>query len=65
MIYDISATGNLTIIFNKPIIIPPIKVLNYTNTITPARLLESKNDTFYYDIKDVIDLTVESSFYDK
>lgn len=55
----------MTLIFNKPIILPPIKVENLTSTTFPARLLEASNDKFYYDIKDVIDLSVESSFYEK
>lgn len=31
-VYDFSTTGNLTLFFNKPIILPPIEVYNLTDT---------------------------------
>ena len=69
----LSATGNLTISFNKPIIIPPILVdtVTVTNTTRLLTDVESEADEdddsqeYYYHIKDVIELSVESSFYEE
>ena len=47
-IYDFTSTGNLTIDFNKPIILPPLMVLNETEIEQRRRKLgdaESKNET--------------------
>ena len=64
-VYDISATGNLTIVFNKPILIPFITMTSGPN----ARRLEDEdatieiNSPYYYKIEDLIELKIESDFY--
>jgi len=45
-VYGITATGNLTIVFNKPIIVPPIRV----DTNVTRLLQDSTDGTFQYDI---------------
>ena len=62
-IYEISQTGNLTIQFNKPIILPKIRTTS-EKIDTPNRLLLSEQvDEFFYDIDDIVELKVESDFY--
>lgn len=39
-IFDLSQTGNLTIIFSRPIILPPIKI----EEIDQGRMLQSEGD---------------------
>ena len=65
---SLSPTGNLTIAFNKPLILPPIRVDYFTqvtnSSATEARLLQEEEVRAYqYDIKDVVDLKIESSFH--
>lgn len=74
---DVSATGNLTVRFSKPIIVPPIltkdQKLEQTNQTAvdsseAQRQLESledggKDDEFYYEIEDIIGLRVQSDFF--
>ena len=67
--------GNLTITFNKPIILPPIRVDNMTvaeaaGDVTAANttsrlLLDKETLQFEYDISEVLAIYVESSFYDE
>lgn len=50
LVKSISQTGNLTIEFNKPVILPPIRVDNLTvevNVTEASRALESKNQYQY------------------
>lgn len=64
---QISATGKLTIGFNKPIFIPPILVETLEGNSTSRRLndtADAASQQFYYDINSVLELEVESSFYE-
>ena len=87
-VYDLSAAGNLTITFSRPIIVPPIRVHQTADlkadaseqsqqTIPTDRKLEERGnvseeydstgaayDDFSFEIDEVVDLKVESSFYD-
>ena len=62
-IYDFTPTGNLTITFNKPIILPPIEMISDQN----RRLEENSTENAFqrYQIKDVLQLSVESSYHDQ
>lgn len=67
MIYEISPTGNLTIVFNKPIVVPNIRT---TSEFVPTRRLlqdelpkKESQAGYEYDIKQVVDLKIESDFY--
>ena len=66
-VQSLSPTGNLTIAFNKPLILPPIRVDDYSqvtnSSATEARLLQEEVSSYKYDIKDVVDLKIESSFH--
>ena len=55
-VYDFTPTGNLTIFFNKPIILPPMEIHN----VTQRKLGESH----LLKIEDVISIEVDSSFYE-
>ena len=62
-INDFTTTGNLTISFNKPIILPPLEIIP-----DETRRLEehSTAEAFQrYSIKDVLQLSVESSYHDQ
>ena len=88
-VYDLSAAGNLTITFSRPIIVPPIRVRQTADliadtsatkeqsqqTLPPDRKLEQQGndreeaptgaaDEYTFEIDEVVDLKVESSFYD-
>ena len=54
-----SPYGNLTISFNKPIILPPVRV-----DPLKSRLLDD-DEKLEYDIKEVIGFKVNSEFYDE
>ena len=54
----LSAYGNLTISFNKPIIVPPLRVDPYKSKIN--RRLDNKHD-----IKEVMWFKVNSEIYDE
>ena len=56
---SLSATGNLTIIFSRPLILPPIEVRNVTNHT--ERELSAKRRAI--SIKEVLNITVESDYY--
>lgn len=66
-VLSLSPTGNLTIGFNKPIILPPIRVDNATQpqSINETRLLQADVVSPQYEIQDIIDLSVESSFHEQ
>ena len=57
--------GNLTITFNKPIIIPKMVIHNENRTISYGglRTLENLEPMNYWNIEEVIELWVESDFY--
>ena len=58
---NISPYGLLTISFNKPIILPPIRV-DSIKSITDSHLID---ENVGIKIKDVIGLRVASDFYDR
>ena len=59
-VQEITATGNLTIVFNKKVIIPPIRVYSDESRM----LKDNTNSTFYYEIMDVVSIKVDSGFFD-
>ena len=59
-VYDFTPTGNLTITFNKPIIIPPVEVESEEETRRLTATAFQK-----YSIQDVMQLSVESSYHDQ
>ena len=59
---SLSMTGNLIIVFNKPIIIPPILVSNSTESNSRLSQLNKAGDILF-NIEDVIDISVASDFY--
>ena len=73
-VLSMSETGNLTVVFNKPIIKPPIIVTPVKNvtlaTDASQRLLADDIDEFQsvahknYTIEEVVELSVISSFYE-
>lgn len=66
---DMSASGTLKIGFNKPILMPPIKVeaeKNSTRLLQDDKFEEQGSESsFTFDINSVLDLEVESSFFEK
>lgn len=54
-IYDISPTGNLTIEFNKPILIPPLRVTEQSVASNGTRIL-AEIGISKYNIKEVVDI---------
>ena len=64
-IYEISPTGNLTIQFNKSIIVPKITQVN--EDAQPTRMLlsgrEKDEEPYFYDIDNLIEMKMESDFY--
>ena len=56
---DVSPVGNLTIVFSKPILIPPIQV-DFVDNSTSSRQLAHRE----YEIQEVIDIYVESDFHE-
>ena len=69
-IYSITHTGNLTISFNKPIIVPNIQINRWNNQNKNLRRLDndlgtsSTQQSLQFDIQEVIDVWVESDFYE-
>lgn len=65
-IYDFTPEGNLTITFNKPIILPKIFVHNITDSSSESETRELKDkQTFQYlQIDEVLKIQVEPSFYE-
>lgn len=66
---EMSATGNFKIGFNKPILFPPFKMgdqKNSTRMLLDDDSLEDQDseEDFYLDIENVLDLSVESSFFE-
>ena len=63
-IYDLSKTGNLTIMFSKPIIKPPIEIRNLNETY--LRRLSYSESSFpkLVPVKEFVNITVESEFYE-
>ena len=57
--HDVSPVGNLTIVFSKPILIPPIQVEFGDNSTSGRQLAYQK-----YEIQEVIDIYVESDFHE-
>ena len=66
-VYDISPTGNVTITFNKPIIVPKIVIYDNRTIGFGDRMLKTDSDGVnernYWLIEDVIELWVESDYY--
>ena len=60
-IESLSKTGNLTITFNKPIILPPIQ-LQPIEVDNESRILDSGENLI--SLKEVVNLWVDSEFYD-
>ena len=64
--YGLTSTGNLTITFNKPILLPNIQVLEANSTLNRKLQLDEPSTMptdYEFNIKDVLDLKVESDFY--
>ena len=66
-VYDISQTGNLTITFNKPILVPKIVIYDNRTIGFGDRRLKTDSEGVdvrnYWNIEDVIELWVESDYY--
>ena len=66
-VYEVSPTGNLTITFNKPIIVPKIVIYENRTIGFGERMLISDEEELdikdYWNIEDVIELWVESDYY--
>ena len=64
-----SQTGNLTIMFNKPIIVPKIVIYDNRTIGFGERILLTDIDGVdvknYWKIEDVIELWVESDYYEE
>ena len=56
LVTSISPTGNLTITFNKPIVVPPIRVY----PVSPKRRQMQR----MFEIEEVLAIYIESDFYE-
>ena len=66
-IYDITKAGNLTIVFNKPIILPPIELFEESKRQLQEVVLgrsDSPQRNRNYSLSQVLTIYLESSFYD-
>lgn len=71
-IYRISPTGNLTVVFNKPIIIPNIRIHDSKNESLLRRTRDlaynqdgEQKEIYAYEIGEVVDIWVESDFFEQ
>ena len=65
-VQSLSRTGNLTITFNKPIILPPIEIIREsTDSKENDRRLDAvKSADFKIPVKEIVDITIESEYYE-